>query len=150
MGGKMTIKCIVNKSNHDPIILPQNLSEQISDMNFVSSSEFFTVDSGMSGYRISLGKKYTVMGLIIFNNELRYLISDDNNIPGFFPSDLFEIADPNILFDWEINLFQIENQQLFVVGYTELAQNYAHLVGLIDSKKQEVKKYLDYKAKQIE
>lgn len=146
----MTIKCIINKSNHNPIVLPKDLSEKINDENFVSSSEFFTIDSDMSGYSISIGRKYTVMGLIFFHDELRYLISDDNNIPGFFPSDLFEIIDSYILFDWEINSFQIGSRQLVVIGYTELAQNYAHLIGLIDRKKQEIQSYLNIKGKQIE
>lgn len=131
-------------------MLPKDLSEKINDENFVSSSEFFTIDSDMSGYSISIGRKYTVMGLIFFHDELRYLISDDNNIPGFFPSDLFEIIDSYILFDWEINSFQIGSRQLVVIGYTELAQNYAHLIGLIDRKKQEIQSYLNIKGKQIE
>ena len=140
----MLVICTANKGNNNPLILPINSEHQIDETNFVTSCEWYTLNSEISGYNITVGKKYTVIGIIMFKNEIRYLISDDNNIPGFFPSNLFRIMESYVLYEWEIRIFPIEADQRLVIGYSELTQNYNHLIGLIDNNPNDIKLFLNY------
>lgn len=62
----MIINCVKNTENSSPIVLPYDLSHELSDMNFISSREWYSMDSHVSGYKITLGKKYTVYGILFF------------------------------------------------------------------------------------
>lgn len=146
--GSMIIKCISNKSNKGALILPIKNIDQSQDDAYAISSEWHTLNSEVSGYNISIDSKYFVAGIINWNNEVRYLISDDNGIPGFFPAELFQIYNSFIMFDWEINIFNIKQKQLLVIGYTQLAHDYNHLIGLVDMKSDDVKIFLNNKHKE--
>lgn len=141
----MIINCIKNTENGSPIVLPYDLSHELSDMNFISSREWYSIDSHVSGYKITLGKKYTVYGILFFKNEIRYLICDDDNVPGFFPSTLFEILENYILFDWGINSYQIEDEKILLIGYSDLIKDFEHLRDLIENTPDAVRTFLEYK-----
>lgn len=141
----MIINCIKNTENSSPIVLPYDLSHELSDMNFISSREWYSIDSRVSGYKITLGKKYTVYGILFFKNEIRYLICDDDNVPGFFPSTLFEILENYILFDWGINSYQIEDEKILLIGYSDLIKDFEHLRDLIENTPDAVRTFLEYK-----
>ena len=49
-----------------------------------------------------------------------------------------------VLYEWEIRIFPIEADQLLVIGYSELTQNYNHLIGLIDNNPNDIKLFLNY------
>lgn len=142
-GTKMVIKCKKKTNNCDPLVLPRDPSKIMCESNFVCSCEWYTIDSDLSGYNITIGKKYTVNGCLIFSNQIRYLISDDNNIPGFFPYDLFEIIESYIVYDWEINIYEINSKKLVVLGCSDLFSKYDYLIDLVDNDPKAIKKYLD-------
>ena len=141
----MIINCVKNTENSSPIVLPYDLSHELSDMNFISSQEWYSIDSHVSGYKITLGKKYTVYGILFFKNEIRYLICNDDNVPGFFPSTLFEILENYILFDWGINSYQIEDEKILLIGYSDLIKDFEHLRDLIENTPDAVRTFLEYK-----
>ena len=141
----MIINCVKNTENSSPIVLPYDLSHELSDMNFISSREWYSIDSNVSGYKITLGKKYTVYGILFFKNEIRYLICNDDNVPGFFPSTLFEILENYILFDWGINSYQIEDEKILLIGYSDLIKDFEHLRDLIEYTPDAVRTFLEYK-----
>lgn len=141
----MIINCVKNTENSSPIVLPYDLSHELSDMNFISSREWYSIDSNVSGYKITLGKKYTVYGILFFKNEIRYLICNDDNVPGFFPSTLFEILENYILFDWGINSYQIEDEKILLIGYSDLIKDFEHLRDLIENTPDAVRTFLEYK-----
>lgn len=93
---------------------------------------------------MSVSREYTVYGMLFYKNELRYLIADDN-MPGFFPAELFEITERYILFDWELNEFTIDSEKLYVMGYTELISSYPRLRDLIDRDGCAVRDFCEYK-----
>ena len=144
----MTVQCIRNIGNFPALVLPFDCSQEISENNFVSSSEWYTIDSNCSGYCISLDKKYKVYGILIYDNMSRFLIQDDNNIPNFYPSQLFSLTDPS-LFDpyWEYNCILIEKKECIVIGYSDLVRDYCHLRDLIDNKPDAIKQFLHHKEK---
>ena len=78
--------------NAVPLVLSQDIRLQLGETNYCSSSEHLTVDSVVEGYSLSREKVYPVYGLLTANDRLRYLIVDDENIPGFFPESLFQVC----------------------------------------------------------
>lgn len=141
----MIVQCLKTQSSCDPLVIPRNLQNVISETNYVMSTEWYTVTNKISGYRISQGKKYTVYAVVAFNEQIRYLIFDDDNIPGFFPSVLFSISNSDIFLDWEVCEYDIESKILFVMGYPALCKDYSSLVGLIECQNQHIEGLLSYK-----
>lgn len=141
----MIVICKENQSRCAPLVLPRDINEEISDENFVVSSEWYTIDSIISGYSVTVSQEYRVYGVLCFNGEVRYLIFDDNNMPGFFPSSLFEIGQMNVLFDWEIKEYLVGPLALLFVGFPELCESYSNLVGLIDCQRKSIERILEYK-----
>ena len=141
----MKIKCLRSYGRYEPLVLPYVYGKSISDLNFIVSHEWHTIDSEVSGYSLSVSIEYTVYGLLFYRNELRYLIIDNNNIPGFFPADLFEIIEGYMQFDWEVNEFRIDSDRLFVIGYAELLSDYSKIRDLIDRNSSAIRAFLEYK-----
>lgn len=143
----MKVRCLRNCGKYGPLVLPYVYGESMSDLNFISSHEWYSIDSEpeLSGYSLTISSEYTVYGMLFYKNELRYLIADDDNMPGFFPADLFEITERYVLLDWEMNVFTIDSEKLYVIGYTELVSNYSQLRDLIDGDSCAVRDFLEYK-----
>lgn len=141
----MIVKCIKNQCDHPLLVLPSKLGVEIDSNNAIVSSEWFTIDTTISGYRITEGNDYTVYGMLFYTNQIRYLIADDNNMPGFFPSTLFSISKPHIWFDWEINEYTINSAKLIILGYAKITEKYEGLIDLIDRRKNAIRNFLDYK-----
>ena len=87
----MLVKCTKATENAAPLVLPQDIRLPLGETNYCSSSEHFTIDSVVEGYSLSREKVYPVYGLLTANDRLRYLIVDDENIPGFFQKVCFRL-----------------------------------------------------------
>ena len=96
----MLVKCTKATENAAPLVLPLVIRLPLGETNYCSSSEHFTVDSIVEGYSLSREKVYPVYGLLIANGRLRYLIADDENIPGFFPESLFQVVSHDVPDEW--------------------------------------------------
>jgi hypothetical protein len=74
----------------------------LHEVTTVFSNDF---DYNYGGYGIELGKEYTIMGIVLYNdsNCLYYLI-DVNGRPDWFPYLLFEISDNSLPRNWFIKL----------------------------------------------
>lgn len=78
---------------------------------------------GLSQYKLSigyfeslefllpLGNEYKVMGVILAEDLITYLI-DDGNFPYLYPFHLFEVIDNSISNKWHFKMYQI-NDELF-------------------------------------
>jgi len=140
----MVVKCIANRGNEGCLVVPFDYKKSFSDENFETSKELYTISREISGYFITPQRKYTVFGLLIFCEKVRYLISDDNGLPNFFPSDLFEVFEPSILFDWEFRTFPVDGKLLTLIGYSDLVE-YDSFRDLIRHKPRAVESFLKYK-----
>lgn len=141
----MKIKCLRTCGKYEPLILPYVYGKSISDQNFIVSHEWYTIDSEVSGYSLTTSFEYIVYGMLFYRNELRYLIANNNNIPGFFPAELFEIAENYMQPDWEMNVFKLDSDRLFVIGYPDLLSDYSKLRDLIDGNNGAIRAFLEYK-----
>lgn len=128
----MIVQCINNIGNSPPLVLPKRLAYDIGNENFVSSSEWFTINAELSGYCITKGNGYKVYGVLKYIDQIRFLIIDNERIPGFFPHSLFKITDYDEDADWESFEYKVGNDLLFFTSYPSLAQSYNDVVELID------------------
>ena len=91
--------------------------------------------------RISLNTIYNVYGIIIFQEELKYLIYDDYEMPSWYSSDLFEVANTQLPFNWHYNFYGYNEYGLSATwGYYELVNVEEHHSALIegDGKAEEI------------
>lgn len=140
----MTVICMSSISRTPPIVIPCEQESNLNINNF-AVIDGYTIDSNTSGYRITLGARYQVYGLLLFREQIRYLIQDDKGIPIFCPSDLFGIESSSVYWDWEIAQYAILNTVLVFIGYPDVSASYQKLIELIESKPNAIESFLSYK-----
>jgi hypothetical protein len=117
--------------------------------------------SGNTEYgEIEIGQEYLVMGMIMFQSYLSYLV-DDNGFISACPCQLFEVIDDRIDSDWHFRLIE-KDEDIYphiqaIMGYRELCsdkKSYENLIIERDEeatlvyfrRKMEVEKTLENKA----
>ena len=134
------IKCNIN-----PLVIPKNVTKPLDEKNYVASNEYYTIDSTWSGYSLKMENEYAVYGVLIYKNQIRYLIFDDNGIPGFYPSCLFDVVEGYLLFDWSINIFDIYKEKCVLLISENVVGNYDDFRDLIDNTDGAIKRLLKYR-----
>lgn len=128
----MTIKCVCNTGS-------AFLHYQMP-LGYFESSEFDVV----------VGKEYAVMGLVLSENLLFYLI-DDNSKVGLYPFQLFDLCEGSLKADWYAVVFNVSDDvypyRQMVAGYFELCFNKQHYPDLIDGNEIALKTYFSHKHK---
>lgn len=139
----MKVKCINNKNaNIEPLVLPLNINEEMSDKNFVVTD--LEASGSIIGYDLSVGREYAVYGILEYDCEKRFLVQDDSNIPSFHSSKLFQIIDSNYDFEWETKIFIVNGKKLLITSYYDIL-NYNRLINLIEKKNNVFRIFLNYK-----
>lgn len=131
----MTVVCRFNQGSFPPLVLPRSIHHEICDDNCIVSSEWYTIDSELSGYSISIEKEYEVFGILVYKGQTRYLIEDDNCNLGFFPGELFSIVNKDLFFDWKVCNYSFTDSSILIIGYSELCESYSNLISLLDESK---------------
>ncbi len=106
------------------------------------------MNGAAEGYSLTPGSAYEIYGILLFQNQTRYLLLDDRCIPGFLPSGLFHGLRGSVFFDWETCEYELDTDSrevLVFIGCPLLAANYETLRDLIDGKAAAVAKFLEYK-----
>lgn len=140
----MLVKCTKATENAAPLVLPQDIRLPLGATNYCSSSEHFTVDSIVEGYSLSREKVYPVYGLLIANGRLRYLIADDENIPGFFPESLFQVVSHDVPDEWITLNYDGPDVSVSYVTYAAL-NAYQDILGVMNNRPSTIKKFIDLK-----
>lgn len=139
----MKVKCIINKNaSIDPLVLPLDINEEMSDENFVVTD--LEASGSIIGYDLSVGREYVVYGILEYDCEKRFLVQDDSNIPSFHSSKLFQIIDSNYDLEWETKTFLVNDKQLLITSYYDIL-DYNSLIQLIEKKSEAIRIFLDYK-----
>ena len=144
LGGCYACKMYKTTENAAPLVLPQDIRLQLGETNYCSSSEHLTVDSVVEGYRLSREKVYQVYGLLTANDRLRYLIVDDENIPGFFPERLFQVVSHDVPDEWITRKYDGPDVAVSYVTYAAL-NTYQGILGLMNNRVSTIKKFIDLK-----
>lgn len=91
-------------------------------------------------YPIDVGREYLVMGLIVFQSYVAYLVDDDGYICAC-PCQLFEIVDDRVNLSWRFRVVE-KNEEIYpfvqaILGYPELCSDLKSYQKLIFDEEQE-------------
>lgn len=81
-------------------------------------------------YGFSVGEEFFVVGMLLTEGNLRYLINSDRLV-GTYPYQLFEVVDTRLPTGWCFNAFP-SNQKQAVWGYQEWCFDPKHHEALIE------------------
>lgn len=140
----MTVMCKKTCCNESVLLLPMQVDASIEDDNFVLLMGY-TVESEITEYHITEGIEYIVYGILVYKNQIRYLIQDNDGMPVFCPDELFHIGKSNVYWDWEIISFPVDGMPLVIIGYPAMEASYDALIDLVTRKKDAIKNFLKYK-----
>ena len=73
------------------------------------------------------------------------MIFNDFDIPGFYPSCLFDVAENYLLYDWGINIFHVNTEKYILIISEDVVNCYEHFSALVDCQGDAIKRLLDYK-----
>ena len=141
----MIVKCVATKSTEKSWVIPIDPNKPLDENNYIVSNDNYTIDSRWSGYPIKMGNEYTVYGILIFKNQIRYLIFNNFDIPGFYPSCLFDVVENYLLYDWGINIFHVNTEKYILIISEDVVNCYEHFSALVDCQGDAIKRLLDYK-----
>lgn len=102
-------------------------------------------DTAETQYPLKIGEIYTVYGQGILRNVLKYLIIGTyENLPSWYPAELFEVEDSQIYIEW-----YYKHDKEFVAsalwGYHEMVNDKNHYVDLIEREDQAIHIFLKRK-----
>lgn len=143
----MKVKCVKNISEKDAypvLVLPLNPNMDLSNNNFINSSEWNSIDAQFVGYSISVGQLYDVYAVFIMNNTVRYLIFDDQSEPKFYSSELFECIDHTLPFDCHLHSFCGKNLNFMIIGQKDF-ESYGFVADFIGSKEYTILSLIEYR-----
>lgn len=89
-----------------------NRMKQLGDVGYTPQSVF----------ALTVNKTYPVYGMCVDRGILCYLMVDDQEMPRWFPSVLFEVTDRHIPSDWSFDFWGRDPKNLVTAiwGYKEL------------------------------
>ena len=137
-----------------PLVLPIDVVGSMDPQN--DEHYIVAVNSYYNGiqkdlFSITVGNDYSVYAIMTLQNQIYYLISDDDGYAQFYPAELFEIKNNYLSFDWCFHMYSIleasgyKEARLFLFA-PDFIQSYRDLISLIQSDPVIVRKFLDYKA----
>lgn len=142
----MKVKCISKDYITKTAPCFFNPDKSFRDMNdFIPFSTFTTTETGVR-YSIIVDAEYTVYGIMVHDNIMYYLISyEENQIPDWIPSCLFEVVENSIPYFWEIETsFSNNNEIMFIISHNEIVNNFNHMTGLIQGNSFDFEKFKKY------
>ena len=98
-------------------------------------------------YGLELEKEYLVMGMMLCENQLWYLIDEGN--PNFYPKELFDITDSCLSKKWYFKPYS-EDENMYthiqaIWGYYELIFDEAHYEQLVCREREALELYFKRK-----
>ena len=138
----MEVICRSSISSSGVLVIPRNPLFELSNDNFVASSEWYTINAQLSGYRVTIGRNYKVHGILCLNQEVRYLIFDDKQIPGFFPQSLFDVLNEERK-NWVECEYKTQQGVIYLCSYPQLTKSYGTLVEIVDCTNKGILSLLD-------
>lgn len=153
----MKIKCISNRSKDTSVlVLPFDETQPIDNNNIISSFEGFNettqggmhmLERGEMGYNLTINAVYLVMAVLILDNEVRYLILDDDGNPGFFPELLFCNIDNTLMYDWSFKNISLCNNRIILISDDSVINKYSDIREIVCRENiQMIKKVIEYKS----
>ncbi len=152
----MKLKCKKTLGEYSFFIIPYNCDSDNEDVAYGGGATENTRGGENTGdasklyFDLTVGQEYVVYGIVVYHGEVRYLVQNDHGYPEFLPAGLFEISDSDIPICWEIGEMHLSEESIFVIGYSDLVHEYAHLRGLLQLEPRDVKIFLEFKQRVLE
>jgi hypothetical protein len=84
-------------------------------------------------FPVRIGKEYQVFALSVYKGAFLVLLSDEDNLPNWFPIDLFACSDPRLPSHWFCRVFPDSYDGLqILIGYERLVTDELHYDGLLE------------------
>ena len=118
----MQVKCI----NNEGYLLSRNSVKQ--------GKEQRTKHKGLK-----VNSLYEVHGIVIFQEDVLYLLIDEFDMPMWYVAELFDIIDSKISKDWHYKFHGYNDRGMTsICGYKELVDSKEHYNGLIEQNKNDI------------
>ncbi len=97
-------------------------------------------------YPVKIGEIYTVYGQHLYKGVLSYLLLGTyENLPSWYPVELFEVTNSLLPFEWYYKYFGNENNVGAIWGYKELVLLDSHHDDLIEREDEAIRVFLKRK-----
>lgn len=140
----MEAKCINDKGSYPALTIPEDGTKCVSNSNYVSSHEWYTIDGEMVGYPLSVENIYKVYAILFVGDSCRFLVFDNDNLPQFYPSELFECVETSLPIDCHFISYKVYDATFILIG-PDFVNNYRSFVDLVDLAPNAVSKLIEYK-----
>ncbi|QHZ49693.1 phosphoribosylaminoimidazole synthetase [Paenibacillus larvae] len=124
----MKVRCIANTGN--------KLSKKTQQLG----------NSDETKYSLKVDESYIVYGQHLYRGVLSYLIlGNDENLPSWYPAELFEVTDSLLPLEWYYQFYGYENSISAVWGYKELITIESHHDDLLEREDKAIRIFLKRK-----
>lgn len=124
----MKIKCIANTGD-----MLSQVAKQLGN-------------SDETKYPVKIGEVYSVYGQHLYKGVLSYLIIGTyENLPSWYPVELFEVVDPMLPLEWYYRFYGYNNLISSIWGYKELVSDENHHDDLIEREDKAIRIFLTRK-----
>jgi hypothetical protein len=114
--------------------------------NMLSQGAKALGNSDETKYAVKIGEVYTVYGQHIYKGVLSYLIVGTyENLPSWYPVELFEVVDPMLPLEWYYGFYGYDNLISSIWGYKELVLDENHHDYLIEREDEAIRVFLKRK-----
>jgi hypothetical protein len=110
----MTVVCSTN--------LAKNLASPTLRVRYPDQTVFDLID----------GKTYPVYSISLWGNDLYVLLSDENDLPNWYPIELFSVCNSRIDSDWEFSCFPNDGHLRALWGYAQMINDENHYDALLE------------------
>lgn len=122
----MLIQCKNNNAKY--------LSEKALSVSGTSNTEF----------PLKIGKQYSVYSICLWEGVLKYLLIGEEDLPSWYPAELFEITEKTLPFEWYCDV-TIGMSLEGIWGYKEMVYDDNHFDDLLERDSDAIKIFLSRK-----
>lgn len=84
-------------------------------------------------FHLTIGKVYGIFGIAVYRGVPLFLLCGDDDLPDWYPTDLFLISDPRVPKDWFAALYPGNDVGLqFLIGYERMVTDQLHYDALLE------------------
>ena len=84
-------------------------------------------------FHVAIGREYTVFAIAVYRGATMLLLSDENDLPNWYPIDLFSVSDARVPQDWYSATYPGSGDALqCLLGYQRIVSDESHYDGLLE------------------
>jgi hypothetical protein len=97
------------------------------------NAKYLMGDTVDSIFNVSIGREYAVYAIAVYGGSTLLLLSNDSDLPDWYPVGLFSISDARVPQDWYSASYLGSGEYLqFLLGYERIVFDESHYDGLLE------------------